>query len=99
VPGPDAAVQLTLNGLPLTASEAKLTHYRVDANHSNSYEEWRRMGSPLAPNEHQYLQLQGASNLAKMTDVPATIQVQAGAADHRFVLPRQGVSLIILEWQ
>jgi xylan 1,4-beta-xylosidase len=91
-------VQLPLTGLPSTISEAKLTQYRVDANHSNSYEEWRRMGSPIAPNERQYRQLQEASNLAKLAETPASIQVQAGTANLPFSLPRQGVSLIIAEW-
>ena len=61
-------MHLELTGLPATVSEAKFTHYRVDANHSNAYDEWRRMGSPIAPNERQYRQLQDASNLAKLSE-------------------------------
>ncbi len=96
--GPEAAVDLTVAGLPATATEAKLTHYRVDEHHSNAYDEWRRMGAPIAPNERQYRQLQEASNLAKLADVPATVRFENGVVTLRFILPRQGVSLVLVEW-
>ena len=49
LPGPDAVVNLALNGLPLKNGEAKLTQYRIDSDHSNSYAAWLRMGSPITP--------------------------------------------------
>jgi len=61
-------------------TEAKLTHYRIDTNHSNAYGEWQRMGSPIAPNDRQYRQLQEASNLAKLSDAPATLNITISAA-------------------
>jgi xylan 1,4-beta-xylosidase len=99
VPGPDAAVELAVAGLPSATTEAKLTHYRVDENNSNAYAAWKRMGSPIAPNERQYARLQDASNLAKLADAPATVRVEQGGAKLNFALPRQGVSLLVLEWQ
>ena len=98
VKGADAAVELVLAGLPAAVNEAKLTHFRVDENHSNAYGAWRRMGSPIAPNERQYRQLQEASNLAKLADTPATIHVEQGTTMLKFTLPRQGVSLVVVEW-
>jgi len=98
VKGADAAVELAVTGLPASASEAKLTHYRVDEHHSNAYDEWRRMGSPIAPNERQYRQLQEASNLARLVDAPTSVRVEQGATTLKFTLPRQGVSLVVLEW-
>jgi xylan 1,4-beta-xylosidase len=98
VKGAEAAVELAVTGLPATASDAKLTHYRVDEHNSNAYDAWRRMGSPIAPNERQYRQLQEASNLAKLADAPATLRVEQGATTLKFTLPRQGVSLVIIEW-
>jgi xylan 1,4-beta-xylosidase len=98
VSGPDAAVQISLKGLPQSVRDAKLTHYRVDGNHSNAYDEWRRMGSPIAPNERQYRQLQEASNLTKLTEFPAPVVIENGGATLNFVLPRQGVSLLIADW-
>src|SRR5947207_1735967 len=54
VAGPDAAVELSVSGLPLARGEARLQHYRIDETHSNSFAAWKRIGSPLAPDEKQY---------------------------------------------
>ncbi|MCL4788953.1 MAG: beta-xylosidase [Verrucomicrobia bacterium] len=98
IKGDAAAVELAVAGLPVAISEAKLKHYRVDEFHSNPYDAWRRMGSPIAPNQRQYNQLQEASHLAKLEDAPATVRVGQGNAVLKFSLPRQGVSLVVLEW-
>jgi xylan 1,4-beta-xylosidase len=97
VPGPDAAVDLQLTGLPLANGLATLTHYRIDADHSNCYAAWQRMGEPLPLTAGQYAQLEKASRLAQLGE-PAEIQVVDGRATVRFNLPRQGVSLLVLEW-
>lgn len=60
VPGPEAAVELTVSGLPSAVREASLTHYRIDELHSDAYAAWKRMGSPIAPTREQYSQLQEA---------------------------------------
>lgn len=98
LPGPEAAVELALAGLPATVSEAKLAHYRIDELHSNSYGEWKRMGSPIAPNERQYGQLQVASELSQLKDAARALSVTNGATALKFSLPRQGVSLLVLSW-
>jgi xylan 1,4-beta-xylosidase len=98
VAGPDAAVSLTLAGLPKNLPEAKLSHTRIDQQHSNAYAEWLRMGSPVAPNEQQYAQLEKVSELTPLTNAPATVAVAHGTASLDFALPRQGVSLLTLEW-
>ena len=97
VPGPDAAVDLELNGIPFANGEATLTHYRIDADHSNSYEAWKRMGEPLPLTAGQHAQLETAGRLARLGD-PEPIQIKDGKAAVRFNLPRQGVSLLVLEW-
>jgi xylan 1,4-beta-xylosidase len=97
VPGPDAAVELTVNGLPLPQGQARLTHYRIDESHGNAYAQWKRQGSPIAPNADQYAQLLAAARLAAM-EGPATEAVANGSATLRFSLPRQAVSLVVLEW-
>jgi xylan 1,4-beta-xylosidase len=98
VKGDAAAVELSVAGLPASASEARLTHYRVDEFNSNAYDAWRRMGSPIAPNERQYRQLQEASNLAKLADAPGSVRAEQGKITLKFALPRQGVSLLVLEF-
>jgi xylan 1,4-beta-xylosidase len=95
-PGPDADVTLQIAGLPAAASAARITHFRVDETHSNAYGEWKRMGSPIAPNDAQYARLLEASRLAT-TETP-TARSTGGARELTFRLPRQGVSLVVLDW-
>jgi xylan 1,4-beta-xylosidase len=98
VPGPDANVSLELSGLPSAASSARVTHYRIDETHSNAFAEWKRMGSPLAPTRAQYDLLEAAGQLVRL-DAPSTVRVEKGTAMITFGLPRQAVSLLVLEWQ
>ncbi|MEZ5275335.1 MAG: beta-xylosidase [Opitutaceae bacterium] len=97
VSGPDAQVGLQIAGLPIENREARLTHYRIDETHSNAYGEWLRMGSPVAPDEEQYSRLLEAGKLAKLDSVPDVMPVVEGTITLEFLLPRQGVSLIVLE--
>jgi xylan 1,4-beta-xylosidase len=94
VAGPDAAVSLSLAGLP--AGGIRLTHYRIDETHSNAYAAWRRMGSPIAPNDKQYQELLEASTLARM-EPPTPVRGESGETVMTFTLPRQGVSLLVVE--
>jgi xylan 1,4-beta-xylosidase len=95
--GPDAAVALSVGGLPAAASVARLVHYRVDEDHGNAYALWKRMGSPIAPDAGQYEQLLEAGRLARM-EAPATLRIEQGRAALSLSLPRQAVSLLVLEW-
>ena len=99
VAGPDALVQLAIAGLPAGLKEAKLTHYRIDQQHSNSYAEWLRLGSPATPNAAQYAQLEKASALTALTGAPGKVAIANGQAVLDFALPRQGVSLVVLSWE
>ncbi len=97
VPGPDAVVDLEVSGLARAADSALMTHYRIDEGHSNAYAAWKRMGTPVAPNRKQYAELEGAGRLAVMGEQPSRTAVRAGTARIRLSLPRQAVSLIIVE--
>jgi len=97
LPGPDAAIDLALNNLPLKNGKATLTQYRIDAGHSNSYEAWLRMGSPQSPSPAQYAELEKAGQLAQLGK-SETVRVNDGKAEVKFKLPRQGVSLLLLNW-
>jgi len=99
VPGPDASVRLSVEGLPVSLGEATLTHFRIDEDHSNAYAAWLRMGSPVAPSLEEYARLQAASELARIADAPATVPVNEGQALLQFPLPRRGVSLLLLGWE
>ncbi|HYC70933.1 MAG TPA: beta-xylosidase [Opitutaceae bacterium] len=99
VAGPDAAVALSIGGLPGGLREVRLTHHRIDEQHSNAYGAWKRMGSPGAPNATQYAELERASALTPLTGAPAAVPVANGQAKLDFPLPRQGISLVTLEWE
>ena len=56
-----------VEGLPVGAQERlSVHHYRVDAEHSNSYEVWKKMGSPQKPSPEQYLQLERAGTFGTL---------------------------------
>jgi xylan 1,4-beta-xylosidase len=97
VPGPVADVTLALNGLPAEAAGARVTHYRIDADHSNAYAVWRQLGSPTAPTEAQYARMEQAGKLAEL-GAPGALTLADGRASLRFALPRQGVSLVVVDW-
>jgi xylan 1,4-beta-xylosidase len=99
VPGASAAVQLALAGLPAEATSPQVTHYRVDGQHSNAYTTWKNMGAPVAPSRTQYAQLEAAAQLATFSDgTGPSLKIENGAATLTFALPRQAVSLVLLNW-
>ena len=97
VAGPNAAIALSVQGLPAGAQRVLLSHYRIDANHSNAYSAWKVMGSPQNPTPDQQRQLEVAGQL-QLLDSPNWLWNQSGTASINFDLPRQAVSLIRLEW-
>jgi xylan 1,4-beta-xylosidase len=98
IPGPDAAVSLELNALPIAAGPATLRHYRIDEKHSDAFALWQQMGRPAQPTPEQYAQLEAAGQLAQLA-APADITIKNNKAGVSFLLPRQGVSLLVLEWR
>ncbi|HZZ17837.1 MAG TPA: beta-xylosidase [Opitutaceae bacterium] len=96
LPGAAASVELDISGLGGKITDASLRHFRVDGVHSNSFSQWKVMGSPIAPNDAQYAVLRQAGALS-LLESPSKVTVAAGKAFLRFELPRQGVSLIVLD--
>ena len=97
VAGPAAAVALTLGGMPFQRGQATLTQYRIDADHSNSFEAWQRLGSPFPLSAAQHAELEKAGQLATFGK-PETVRVKDGRAEVKLNLPRQGVALLVLTW-
>jgi xylan 1,4-beta-xylosidase len=95
--GPDAAVTLNLTGLSGASGIANVTHYRVDEDHSNAYTLWKRLGSPIAPNDEEYAQMLKASELTALEE-SAPVRLRRGAGTVTFALPRHGVSLLVIDW-
>jgi xylan 1,4-beta-xylosidase len=98
VPGPDADVELNLTGLAMPDGRLLARQFRIDADHSNSYEAWKRMGEPMQPSPEQYAKLEAAGKLAEV-DEPKNLRVRGGAAKVRLDLPRQAVVLLVLTWK
>lgn len=86
VPGPDAAIHLTLRG---GATRYRATLTRVDKNHADAFTAWRAMGAPTHPSPTQIRALDAAALLRS-----APLPVGANGID--LPLPRQGVALIEL---
>ena len=97
VPGPTADVSLSLAGLPAGVKSATLTHHRIDAEHSNAFEVWKRMGSPPQPTADQFAQMEKASQLA-LLQAPEKISLTDGKTTLKIAMPRQAVSLLSLKW-
>ena len=95
ITGETSPVEIKMKGLP--AGKGRLFHYRIDQEHSNSYEVWKKMGSPQDPNAEQYKELEEAGKLM-MLHKPVRIKMKEGELTMKFNLPRQGVSLIKMEW-
>ena len=96
LPGPPADVELTLSGLPAGELPVLMEHFRIDRDHGNAFEEWTRMGSPEEPTPEQRSALERASGLA-LLDSPEWLRPEGGRLSIRFPLPRQAVSLIVLD--
>jgi len=92
---PAETVQVNINGIPVP--KVKFTEYRIDSEHSNSYEVWKKMGSPQNPTDEQITQLQKAGQLQTMGQAQ-NVSVNKGMLTLDIKLPRQGVSLLKLDW-
>ena len=94
--GEFSKVTLEISGIK--SSTAKLSHYRIDDLHSNSYELWKKMGSPQTPTSQQIAELEKAGQLA-MVNPPQKLKITKGALKLETELPRQAVDLFQLIWQ
>jgi xylan 1,4-beta-xylosidase len=98
VAGPEAAVQLKIEGLPFASGPATMVEYRIDSEHSNSFEAWKRMRSPQNPTSEQIVQLETVGKLAELRK-PQAVLIEHGTVVTQIHLPRQAVSLLVLTWK
>lgn len=94
---PSANVAAVIHGIPAGVKRVRLTHYRIDATHSNAYTEWQQLGSPqhLTPSQTQKLKaVQGLQTLEK----PRWMNVADGDLQLSLEMPAESVSLVTLEW-
>jgi xylan 1,4-beta-xylosidase len=97
VTGPVAEVNLTLDGLPQNIHQARLHHFRIDADHSNAFTVWKKMNSPMKPTPEQFAQLEKAGQLAEL-EAPKNVTVEKGEVHLQMNLPRQAVSLLVFDY-
>jgi xylan 1,4-beta-xylosidase len=96
VPGPEARVRVELNGV--SGKPARHQHFRVDESHSNAFTLWLALGSPQEPTAGQVTELEEASRLAG-ADGPDGFTEAGGRLGFEILVPRHGVSLVLLEWE
>src|SRR5262249_37321011 len=69
LPAVPSPVDIVLQKLPANgATLAHIEHYRIDNDHSNVFEAWKRLGSPQQPSQDQRATLEAASQLATLED-------------------------------
>lgn len=97
LPAPVTPIDASVRGLSRGIVRVSVERFRIDADHSNSYGEWKRIGAPqsLAPTELEKIQTAGQLQLV---DSPAWEPIENGAIRLQFSLPREGLSLIRIYW-
>ncbi len=93
------AINVTLRLKNLGIPTATLTHYRIDTNHSNSYEYWKKIGSPQRPTDEQIKAMVKAATLQTFQGKKSTkIKLNDKGTSWSISLPSQAVSLLYLKW-
>jgi xylan 1,4-beta-xylosidase len=90
--GVTQTIHVTVKGLP--ARKVKVTHYRIDDQHSNAYTVWKKMGAPLHPTKAQFTVLEKSGQLQRLTNT----QLVNSNYTANVILPKQGVSFIKFDW-
>jgi xylan 1,4-beta-xylosidase len=96
VAGADARINLKLDNFPVKSGNLRIRQYRIDADHSNAFTVWQKMGSPQNPTAKQYTELEKAGQLAEMK--AEIISLKDSSANLLLTLPRQAVSLLVFEF-
>jgi xylan 1,4-beta-xylosidase len=96
LPSDASPIAVTIDGLP--AATVQLQQFRMDADHSNAYTAWQKLGSPAHPTPAQQSILEQASHLESLTP-PASTPTHQGTLTQTLTLPRQAVSLLHVTWK
>jgi len=96
IQGEGSPVKVSVKGLK--NGKATLYHYRIDAAHSNSYEVWKKMGSPQQPSEKEYKILEKSGQL-ELLSKPQKVNIKNSELSVNFQLPRQAVSFLKIDYK
>jgi xylan 1,4-beta-xylosidase len=94
---PARQIKLEVGGLPKACGKIKVDEFRVDAEDSNAYSAWQKMGSPQKPTAAQYAKLKEAGRL-KQVAAPKPASAEKGKCNYIEELPPQSVSLVRWRW-
>ena len=94
--GPPEKVHVQVKDV--SAKQVQITEYRIDTDHSNSYEVWKKMGSPAQPSAQQISDLEKAGQL-QLLGKPVKVFVKNAQIEYNTIMPRQAVSFLKIEWQ
>lgn len=97
VPADPAAVELTVDGIPIDVSRALLMHFRIDSEHSNAFSAWKKLGSPELLSDPMREELDRAGQLQQLSS-PKWVAIKDGVLHLSVELPRQGLSLMQLSY-
>ena len=87
---------VTLNiTMPTGWTSARMEHFVVDVNHSNSYQTWSGMGKPASPTAAQWTTIASAAQLAHYDSV-ANVTITGGTYTKTFTQNYYSVGLIQL---
>jgi len=93
-PGFKEAVQINIVNVPATKAKVKI--YLIDSKNSNSYEVWKKLGSPQKPTLKQIETLEQAGKLQCVEK--RNVKITSGKASVKIDLERQAVALVKMDW-
>jgi xylan 1,4-beta-xylosidase len=85
-------VQLRIERIPFDSASARIRHWRIDADHSNSHTAWQAAGAPQDPSEGQLQAIKDRQGL-ELFEPERDQSVHDGALELRLRLPLPSVSL------
>ena len=88
-----AEQQIRLHVEGLEKKTVTVSHYRIDAEHSNPYAEWLRQGMPLYPKGEQYAAIKARDGLEELCGRQER-KTEDGKLELTFVMPAHGISYI-----
>ena len=96
LPGDAVPVKILIKHLP--AGQALFQQFRIDEEHSNAYEAWKKMGSPQTMDRDAYRWLEKTAGLAALKEPERVHISKEGEMAVAFTLPAHAVSLLRWNW-
>ncbi len=94
---PVEATEINITIKNVSAKKVMLQQFRIDKDHSNAYEAWKKMGSPQSPTSEQYAELEKTGQLQTFSP-KESLNTANGEIHLHLSLPGQAVSLLKLSY-